>query len=146
MTDELPESLQEIVDRFARGSERLRTQGLLQYGDRLPDLPERLREDRDDLERVHECQTPFFLHAEVEDDGTVRLHFDAPRESPTVRGYAGILHAGLDGRTAAEILSVPDDFYLEMGLEDVVSSLRLRGMGAIVRRLKERVRERAAAA
>lgn len=146
MTDELPESLREIVDRFAAGSERLRTQGLLQYGDRLPDLPERLREDRGDLERVHECQTPFFLHAEVEEDGTVRLHFDAPRESPTVRGYAGILHAGLDGRTAAEILAVPDDFYREMGLEAVVSSLRLRGMGAIVARLKEQVRERAAAA
>lgn len=146
MTDELPESLREIVDRFAGGSERLRTQGLLQYGDRLPDLPERLEEDRGELERVHECQTPFFLHADVEPDGTVRLHFDAPREAPTVRGYAGILHAGLDGRRAREILAVPDDFYLEMGLEDVVSSLRLRGMGAIVRRLKEQVRNRSAAA
>ncbi len=146
MTDELPESLREIVDRFAAGSERLRTRGLLQYGDRLPDLPDRLREDRGELEQVHECQTPFFLHAEVEEDGTVRLHFDAPREAPTVRGYAGILHAGLDGCTAGEILAVPDDFYREMGLEEVVSSLRLRGMGAIVARLKARVRERAPAA
>lgn len=145
MTDQLPESLREIVDRFAGGSERLRTQGLLQYGDRLPELPERLREDRGELERVHECQTPFFLHVDVEDGGTVHLHFDAPREAPTVRGYAGILHAGLDGRTAEEILAVPDDFYRDMGLEEVVSSLRLRGMGAIVARLKRQVRERAAA-
>lgn len=146
MTDRVPDSLREIVERFAAGSERLRRQGLLQYGDRLPDLPERLREDRAGLEQVHECQTPFFLHVDLEEDGTVRLHFDAPRESPTVRGYAGILHAGLDGRSAGEILAVPDDFYREMGLEEVVSSLRLRGMGAIVARLKEQVRRRAEAA
>lgn len=146
MSDELPDSLSEIVDRFASGSERLRTQGLLQYGKKLPELPARLREDREEMEQVHECQTPFFLHVDVEADGAVRLHFDAPREAPTVRGYAGILHAGLDGCTAEEILAVPDDFYRGMGLEEVVSSLRLRGMGAIVARLKRQVRERAAAA
>lgn len=145
MSDQLPERLQEIVDQFAGGSKRLRTQGLLQYGDRLPELPDRLREDGDRLEQVHECQTPFFLHTEVEANGTVRLFFDAPPEAPTVRGYAGILHAGLDGCTAEEILAVPDEFYRDMGLEEVVSSLRLRGMGAIVARLKRQVRERAAA-
>lgn len=145
MSEQLPERLQEIVDQFAGGSKRLRTQGLLQYGDRLPELPDRLREDGDRLEQVHECQTPFFLHTEVEPDGTVRLFFDAPPEAPTVRGYAGILHAGLDGCTAEEILAVPDEFYRDMGLEEVVSSLRLRGMGAIVARLKRQVRERAAA-
>ena len=146
MADQLPESLQEIVDLFAGGSEKLRTQGLLQYGDKVPPLPDWLQEDRDALEQVHECQTPFFLHTEVEEDGTVHLHFDAPPEAPTVRGYAGILHAGLDGVRAEEVLSVPDDFYMEMGLEDVVSPLRLRGMNAIIARMKNQVRERAPAA
>ncbi len=146
MSDALPDSLREIVERFAGASERLRSQALLQYGQRLPELPDRLREDRGELEQVHECRTPFYLHVDVEEGDTVRLHFDAPRESPTVRGYAGILHAGLDGRAADEILAVPDDFYREMGLETVVSSLRLRGMGAIVTRLKRQVRERAEAA
>lgn len=141
----MPDSLREIVDRFAGGSKELRRQGLLQYGDRLPALPERLRGDGTELEQVHECQTPFSLHVDAEADGTMRLHFDAPREAPTVRGYAGILHAGLDGCTADEVLAVPDDFYTEMGLQEVVSSLRLRGMGAIVARLKRQVRERTAA-
>lgn len=145
MPADLPASLQEIVDTFSRGSRDLRAKGLLQYGSRLPALPERLREDRDSMEQVHECQTPFFLVAEVEDGGVVRLHFDAPEEAPTVRGYAGILHAGLDGASAAEVLGIPDDFYTEMGLAEVVSPMRLRGMSAIIARMKGQVREKAAA-
>jgi cysteine desulfuration protein SufE len=142
----LPSGLQEIVDRFAGGSRELRKQGLLQYGKKLPPLPESLREDRDDMEQVHECQTAFFLHTDVEEDGTVRIHFDCPPEAPTVRGYAGILHAGLDGATVDEILGIPDEFYQEMGLAEVVSPMRLRGMGAIVARLKRQVRDKARAA
>lgn len=146
MAEKLPADLREIVDLFAGGSKKIRTQGLLQYGDKVPPLPDWLEEDRDSLEQVHECQTPFFLHTEVEDDGTVHLHFDCPPEAPTVRGYAGILHAGLDGASAGEVLGVPDDFYVEMGLEEVVSPLRLRGMSAIIARMKNQVKERAPAA
>ncbi|MEA2002798.1 MAG: cysteine desulfuration protein SufE, partial [Actinomycetota bacterium] len=36
---------------------------------------------------------------------------------------------------------IPQDFYLGLGLADVISPLRLRGMGAIVARLQRQVRE-----
>ena len=42
-----------------------------------------------------------------------------------------------------DVLAVPDDFYQGMGLDDVVSPLRLRGMGAILARLKRQVEEKA---
>ncbi|MGH7912855.1 MAG: SufE family protein, partial [Candidatus Dormibacteraceae bacterium] len=87
---------------------------------------------------VPECQSPFFLAAEVEDRHVV-LHFQVPRATPTVRGYAGVLDDGLSGATPEEVLSVPDAFYLDMGLDSLISPLRLRGMGAILGRLKGQV-------
>ena len=110
----------------------------------MPPLPDSLAENRDGLEQVHECQTPFFLATEITEGGTVRIHFDCPPESPTVRGFAGILHQGLDGEPADVVLAVPDGFYMGMGLEEVVSPLRLRGMGAILSRLKRQIREKLA--
>jgi cysteine desulfuration protein SufE len=113
-------------------------EALLDFSKRLPPLPPELASHREGFERVPECQTPFFLASRLEGD-RVRLYFDAPPESPTVRGYAGILAAGLDGETPAAILDVDNDFYLNMGLEEVVTPLRLRGMGAIIARLKQQV-------
>lgn len=90
--------------------------------------------------QVHECQTPFFLATRLE-DGKVRLFFDAPPESPTVRGFAGLLSAGLDGEDPQAILDIDPDFYLRMGLEEVVTPQRVRGMGAILHHLKRQVAE-----
>jgi cysteine desulfuration protein SufE len=137
--------LETIVAMFSDAPREVRLQALLDYSRRLPPLPARFAEHPERLERVPECQTAFFLAVEGGEDGTVRLFFDAPAESPTVRGYAGILHEALDGAAAEEILEIPSDFYLRMGLQEAVSSLRLRGMGAIVTRLKQRVAGLAAA-
>ncbi len=137
----VPPSLEKVVRRFERAPKDLRVQALLQYAKKVPPLPTEFQDDRSALEQVHECQTPFFLATRVDDDGVVHLFFDAPVESPTVRGFAGILYEGLDGRQAREILAVPPDFYAPMGLGEVVSPLRLRGMSAILSRLKRQVAE-----
>jgi cysteine desulfuration protein SufE len=137
----LPDRLQRIVDRFQRAPRELRVQALLQFANKVPPLPEELR-DRAGLEQVQECQTPFFLATSVDGDGAVHLFFDAPAESPTVRGFAGILREGLEGLPWREVMAVPPDFYTKMGLDAVVSPLRLRGMGAILARLKRQIGER----
>jgi cysteine desulfuration protein SufE len=139
-------ALQEIVDEFALAPRELRMAMLLDHSRSLPPLPERYRGDPGLLERVHECQTPFFVAVEVGDDGRVALHFDAPEEAPTTRGYAGILAAGLDGATVEEVLATPPDFFTAMGLGELISPLRLRGMGAILAHVKRQVVARAAAA
>jgi cysteine desulfuration protein SufE len=130
--------LQEIVDDFAGSPKTLRLAMLLEFADGLPDLPERLRE-AGALDQVHECQTPFFVAAERSDDGMVELWFDAPPEAPTTRGYAGVLRAGLSGATPAEILETPANFFTDMQLGELISPLRLRGMGAILAHIKRRV-------
>jgi cysteine desulfuration protein SufE len=140
---DLRAELQEIVDEFAASPKAMRLELLLDFANSLPDLPPHLASDRSGLEQVHECQTPFFVAAEPDAEGRVALHFDAPPEAPTTRGYAGVLSAGLSGATAEEILATPSDFYTAMGLSELISPLRLRGMGAILVRVKRQVHERA---
>jgi len=136
--------LQEIVDDFGGVPDRDRLQLLLEYSQELPALPERYAEHRDRMEPVPECQTPLFLAVEVEPDETVHLYFDAPAEAPTTRGFAAILHAALDGLDADEVLATPPEFTTSLGLQDLVSPLRLRGMAAMLSRIKRQVRERQA--
>ncbi|MBK5265896.1 MAG: SufE family protein [Acidimicrobiia bacterium] len=134
-----PAKLQRIVDLFASAPKEIRIQALLDYSNRVPPLPPRYAENRDSLEQVHECQSPFFLATEVDKDGAVTMFFESPLEAPTVRGYAGILAEGLNGEQATTILELPNDFYYGIGLEDIVTPQRLRGMGAIVARLKRQI-------
>jgi len=133
--------LQEIADDFGAmpGQDRLRL--LLEYSQELPALPERYAEHHGLLEPVPECQSPLFLTVEVDPDATVHLFFDAPQEAPTTRGFAAILYAGLDGLTADEVLATPAEFSGQLGLHDLVSPLRLRGLGAMLARIKRQIRQ-----
>jgi cysteine desulfuration protein SufE len=142
----LPERLANVVDDFLAAPPELRTELLLEHAERLPGLPAELSGEnaRDRFEQVEECQTPFFLATEVDEDSMVSLWFDCPPQAPTTRGFAGILHTGLDGASADEILAVPADFHHGMGLAEVISPLRMRGMDAILFRLKRQVAARAA--
>ena len=143
-TTALHPRLQEIVDEFHDVPDKDRLQLLLEFSQDLPDLPERYAENRDRMEPVPECQTPLFLAVEVEPDEIVRLFFEAPAEAPTTRGFAAILHAGLDGLDADEVLATPPEFSGELGLSELVSPLRLRGMAAMLGRIKRQVREKRA--
>ena len=137
--------LQEIADDFHDVPDKDRLQLLLEFSQDLPALPERYAGRRDRMEPVPECQTPLFVAVEVEPDEIVHLYFDAPAEAPTTRGFAAILHAGLDGLDADEVLATPPEFSGQLGLNELVSPLRLRGMAAMLSRIKRQVRERLAA-
>jgi len=135
----MPAPLAEVVSDFAdvQGQDKLTM--LLEFANDLPALPADLEEAA--MEPVPECQSPLFLHVDASDRDHVRLYFSAPPEAPTTRGFASILAAGLDGQPAADILAVPDDFYAELGLAALISPLRLRGMSAMLTRIKRRLRE-----
>jgi cysteine desulfuration protein SufE len=143
-TDTLNPRLAEIVEDFNALPGQQRLQLLLEFSDDLPPLPERYAGHRDLLEQVPECQSPLFLAVEVAPDDTVHLFFDAPPEAPTTRGFAGILQTGLDGLNADEVLATPSEFTSQLGLTDLVSPLRLRGMAAMLARIKRQIRDRRA--
>jgi cysteine desulfuration protein SufE len=146
----MPPQLLELVEEFGEVGPRDRVQLLLELSKELPELPQRYADIAESMEQVYECQSPLFLAVEVEpaDAGPerrVHLFFSAPQEAPTTRGFASILRTGLDGEPAADVLGVPDDFYTALGLGPVVSPLRLRGMAAMLARIKSRVRGAVAA-
>ncbi|KAE8764832.1 SufE family protein [Georgenia thermotolerans] len=145
-TTALPAAFAAVVEDFTALAPNDRLQLLLEFSRELPALPERYADHPELLEPVPECQSPIFLLTEVEgagDDAAVHLYFSAPAESPTTRGFAGILHEGLDGLTARTVLDVPSDVYNRLGLAEVVSPLRLRGMAGMLGRIKRQVREKA---
>lgn len=133
---DIPNKLQAIIDDFAllEGQEKL--EYLLELAERLPALPERLLSDRDNMEQVHECMTTVFVAAEKDAGGRLTFYLDVPPESPTVRGYATILTEGLNGSTLDEVQAVPTEFYLQMGLQEVLSGQRLTGIGGILAHMK----------
>lgn len=131
----LPARLQEIVEDFQWCEGREKIELLIQYAEDMPPLPEHLRGDHEAMQQVHECMTPVFVKAESE-NGRMKFYFDVPESSPTVRGYASILGHGLEGATPEEVLSVPGDFYANMGLAELLTHQRLNGFGAILAHLK----------
>lgn len=139
----LPDKLQSIVTLFKSAPKTMRLQALLEYSKKLPALPQKYLEHPEFLQPVPECTSPFFLVTERDEKGGVQMHFKVPEEAPTVRGYAGILHEALNGQSAETIQSVPDQFYMDMGLTELITPMRLRGMGAILMRLKRDVAEHA---
>lgn len=136
----MPPRLAEIVDEFATAPREVVLEMLLEFSDSVQPLPAELSE-HEGMEQVPECQTRFFLRADVQPDHTVRTFFDCPPEAPTTRAFAGILAEGLADASAEEILAVPDDLYTRMGLADAISPLRVRGGTAVLGRLKRQVRD-----
>lgn len=134
----MPATLAEVVSDFkeVEGQDKLAL--LLEFAGELPPLPDELEEAA--MEPVPECQSPLFLHVDAGDRDHVRLYFSAPAEAPTTRGFAAILATGLDGQSAEDILAVPDDFYTDLGLAKLISPLRLRGMSAMLARIKNRLK------
>ncbi len=134
----MPAALAEVVSDFQEVEGQDKLAMLLEFANELPALPSDLEEAA--MEPVPECQSPLFLHVDADDRSHVRLFFSAPAEAPTTRGFAAILAAGLDGQSADDILAVPDDFYSDLGLGALISPLRLRGMSAMLTRIKRRLR------
>lgn len=133
----MPAALAEVVSDFQEVEGQDKLAMLLEFANELPELPSSLEQAA--MEPVPECQSPLFLHVDADDRDHVRLYFSAPAEAPTTRGFAAILAAGLDGQSADDILAVPDDFYSDLGLGALISPLRLRGMSAMLTRIKRRL-------
>jgi cysteine desulfuration protein SufE len=139
---QLTEKAIEIASDFSalEGNDRLEL--LIEISDQLPALPERYADHPELLERVEECQSPVYLFVEI-DNGVVEIFLTAPREAPTTRAFAGILHASLSGHTVDTVLNFDDNYPSMLGITELVSPLRMRGIRGMLARIKRQVREKA---
>lgn len=132
----LPPKLKTIIQDFAACIGREKLEYLLYYAEQFPELPTWLHGKRDEMEEVPECMTPVFMHA-VYNQGRLTYYFDVPPGSPTIRGFASFLSEGVNGSTPLQVLAIPADFYLQMGLQQVLSAQRLNGLSAILAHMKQ---------
>jgi cysteine desulfuration protein SufE len=137
----LPEVLSQTQDDFLELGDQDKIQLLIEFADELPDLPAQYRDHPELLEKVEECQSPVYIFVDVEDK-TVQVYATAPEQAPTTRGFASILVQGLTGLSVDEALSIPDDFPSTLGLNTLISPLRVRGMTGMLARMKRQIREK----
>jgi cysteine desulfuration protein SufE len=133
-----PPPLREIIEDFRSMEPRERLESLLDFAMNMPELPGFLHDARDQMDQVHECQTPVFVFADIVDSG-VHVYIDVPKESPTVRGYAAIVQEGLERAAPEVVLQTPDDIYYLLGLHEAISPQRLRGLHVLMAYLKRQV-------
>jgi cysteine desulfuration protein SufE len=137
----LPDVLAHTQDDFLDLGDQDKIQLLIEFADELPDLPEKYSDHPELLEKVEECQSPVYIFVDVE-AGTVQVYATAPEQAPTTRGFASILVQGLTGLSVDEALSIPDDFPSTLGLNTLISPLRVRGMTGMLARMKRQIREK----
>lgn len=144
MTESLSPVLLDIRDGFHELTGNDRLTYLLEFANELPELPPRYADHPELLERVEECQSPVYIFVEVDDHAKVHVFATAPREAPTTRGFASILVQGLSSLSVDDVLDTPDDFPGTLGLNELISPLRVRGMTGMLARIKRQVREQVA--
>ena len=119
---------QEIISAFAEVPQNLKLELLLEYSENLPALPERYKDHPELLERVEECQSPVYLFVELDEQNIVSIFLTAPDEAPTTKGFASLLQLALDQQPADTVLNFDDSFVDALGITDLVSPLRIRGL------------------
>lgn len=138
-----PPPLRAIIEDFRSMEPRERLESLLDFALSMPELPGFLHDARDQMEQVHECQTPIFVFTDIVDAG-VHVYIDVPKESPTVRGYAAIVQEGLEMASPDTVLHTPDDIHYLLGLQEAISPQRIRGLHVLMAYLKRQVTARMA--
>ena len=141
MNGEAAERLERIAAEFTDLEPRERLELLLEFAEGLPPLPDRYQAERDAGEhRVPECQTPVYLWVETA-DGRVQVHAEVAPEAPTVQGFVGILVDVFTGCTPADVMAAPGDVIKRLGLAEALGMVRMRGLSAILHRIREEVRK-----
>ncbi len=71
----------------------------------------------------------------------VRVHGDVAPEAPTVKGFVGIMVEACSGARPDEILAANPNLIHRLGLVEAFGMVRMRGLSAIVSRIRRETQQ-----
>jgi cysteine desulfuration protein SufE len=139
VTETLSDKVEAIAGEFEGLEPRERLELLLEFAEKLPPLPEKYQHEREaGAGRVHECQTPVFLFADVE-QGRVHVYADVAPEAPTVKGFVSLLAEIFSGSVPADVIAFQPNLVNRFGLAEALGMVRMRGLTAIAHTIRQKV-------
>lgn len=135
----IPPGIEKILKRFATLSPDMTRQALVQYANRLPDLPERFKGLDREQYAVHECQTPVAIYPEVV-DGKMFFHADVPQSAPTIRALLAMIFEAVNDEPPETVLAIPNDFVRQV-MDKLGLGTREVGLNAMLDRLRRAARQ-----
>ncbi len=129
----LPAQAQAALDSFAScTSWEQRARLLMQWGQRLPELDER---DKNEANRVHGCESQVWLVGKFKDG---HWQFAASSDARLIRGLVALLLARVKGLSTHELKQVDlPDWFDQLGLSRQLSPSRSNGLNAVLQRMRE---------
>ena len=119
-----------IVEEFSLFDSWIdRYEYIVELGKQLAGLPDEFRTAH---YKVKGCQSQVWFHARTEGG---HIFFDADSDAMIVRGLIALLLRVYSGRTPAEILATPPDFFDAIELGSHLSGSRANGLAAMVRHI-----------
>ncbi|WP_445927247.1 SufE family protein [Leptodesmis sp.] len=129
----LPASLEQIVQRFHQISEpKRRYEYLLYFAKRLPPFPD---EQKVVAHRVPGCVSQVYVTARLEQGKVI---FQGDSDSQLTKGLVGLLVEGLSGLTPAEVIQLKPDFIQRTGLDISLTPSRANGFYNIFQTMQQK--------
>lgn len=126
----IQDTLLELKEEFAfMGDWRERFQFIIDLGRSLPPLP---KEFYTDQYKVDGCVSQVWMEAHT-DNG--RVVFQGDSDAAIVKGLVALMIRIYSNHTPDEILAVPPDFLVEMGITTHLTPNRTNGLASMAKRV-----------
>lgn len=112
---------------------------IIELGKKLPDMPEQLMTDKNN---VKGCMSKVFISAYRDENQPERIHYHGYCDTSIIRGVLAILIQLADDKTAQEIDELDvDELFERLHLDEHLSPNRHVGIYAIVALMKQQAHE-----
>jgi cysteine desulfuration protein SufE len=129
----LPTEAQTALETFSAPlSWEQRARLLMQWGERLPSLPD---DEKTDQHLVDGCESKVWLLADFSDG---HWQFRAASDARLIRGLVALLLARVNGLATAELQSIDlNHWFDQLGLSRQLSPSRSNGLNAVLQRMRQ---------